>query len=147
MEALQGRDGDKDDNSLLAVADFDLIKTRESACELQDETLDRFPSCSSVEKLYVMCFSLLPSLDFRNFINIRPSCAELLSDHAKCARARDMLIATETTNQPIATNCCFGSMATSRFSVIRIAAIQARFVSVRLRGIRDGVVFLPSLSR
>lgn len=35
VEALQGRDGDKDDNSLLAVADFDLIRP-ESACELQD---------------------------------------------------------------------------------------------------------------
>jgi hypothetical protein len=26
VEALQGRDGDKDDNSLLAVANFDLIQ-------------------------------------------------------------------------------------------------------------------------
>ena len=30
VEALQGRDGDKDDNSLLAVANFDLIKTQVS---------------------------------------------------------------------------------------------------------------------
>lgn len=28
VEALQGRDGDKDDNSLLAVANFDLFKTQ-----------------------------------------------------------------------------------------------------------------------
>lgn len=28
VETLQGRDGDKDDNSLLAVANFDLIKTQ-----------------------------------------------------------------------------------------------------------------------
>lgn len=53
MEALQGRDGDKDDDSLLAVANLDLIKTKESACELQDETLDRFPSCSAVERMFV----------------------------------------------------------------------------------------------
>lgn len=36
VEALQGRDGDKDDNSLLAVADFDLFVDHKSACELQD---------------------------------------------------------------------------------------------------------------
>lgn len=36
VEALQGRDGDKDDNSLLAVADFDLFVDLKSACELQD---------------------------------------------------------------------------------------------------------------
>lgn len=35
VEALQGRDGDKDDNSLLAVADFDLFQDLKSACELQ----------------------------------------------------------------------------------------------------------------
>lgn len=46
VEALQGRDGDKDDNSLLAVANFDLFQDPKSACELQDITLDRFPSCS-----------------------------------------------------------------------------------------------------
>ena len=28
VEALQGRNGDKDGNSLLAVANFDLIKTQ-----------------------------------------------------------------------------------------------------------------------
>ncbi len=36
VESLQGRDGDKDDNSLLAVADLDLKKDHKSACELQD---------------------------------------------------------------------------------------------------------------
>ena len=42
MEALEGRNRDKDDNSLLAVANFDLIKIQKSARELQDKTLDRF---------------------------------------------------------------------------------------------------------
>jgi hypothetical protein len=52
VEALQGRDGDKDDNSLLAVANFDLFQDLKSACELQDSALDRFPSCSTcVNKL------------------------------------------------------------------------------------------------
>lgn len=36
MEALQGRDGDKDDNRLLAVANFDLMRDQKSACELLD---------------------------------------------------------------------------------------------------------------
>lgn len=36
VESLQGRDGDKDDNSLLAVADLDLKEDHKSACELQD---------------------------------------------------------------------------------------------------------------
>lgn len=37
VEALQGRDGDKDDNSLLAVANLDLVKKiPKSACELPD---------------------------------------------------------------------------------------------------------------
>ena len=34
MEALEGRNRDKDDNSLLAVANFDLIKIQKSAREL-----------------------------------------------------------------------------------------------------------------
>lgn len=47
VEALQGRDGDKDDDCLLAVANFDLTRQiSKSACELQDarHALDRFPS-------------------------------------------------------------------------------------------------------
>ena len=36
VEALEGWDGDKDDNCLPAVANFDLIKTQKSAGELQD---------------------------------------------------------------------------------------------------------------
>jgi hypothetical protein len=36
VETLQGRDGDKDDNSLLAVANLDLIQDPKSAGELQD---------------------------------------------------------------------------------------------------------------
>jgi hypothetical protein len=48
VEALKGRDGDKDDNSLLAVADLDLWRSK-SACELQDKALDRFPSCSTLK--------------------------------------------------------------------------------------------------
>lgn len=43
VEALQGRDGDKDDNSLLAVANFDLFKIPKSACELQDIRLGPLP--------------------------------------------------------------------------------------------------------
>ena len=35
VETLQGRNGDKDDNSLLAVADFNLYNDQKSACELQ----------------------------------------------------------------------------------------------------------------
>ena len=58
VEALQGRNGDKDDNSLLAVADFNLYKDQKSACELQvipfgeeGETMDRNPSDSSTTRL------------------------------------------------------------------------------------------------
>lgn len=36
VETLQGRDGDKDDNRLLAVANFDLMRDQKSACELLD---------------------------------------------------------------------------------------------------------------
>lgn len=36
VEALQGRDGDKDGNCLLAVANLDLCKITKSACELPD---------------------------------------------------------------------------------------------------------------
>lgn len=36
VEALQGRDGDKDDNSLLAVTNLDLLKITKLACELPD---------------------------------------------------------------------------------------------------------------
>jgi hypothetical protein len=43
VEALQGRDGDKDDDSLLAVANFDLFKIPKSACELQDKCLGPLP--------------------------------------------------------------------------------------------------------
>ncbi len=35
VEALKGRNGDKDDNSLLAVVDFNLHRDQKSACELQ----------------------------------------------------------------------------------------------------------------
>jgi hypothetical protein len=57
VKALQGRNGDKDDNSLLAVADFNLYKDQKSACELQvipfgeGETMDRNPSDSSTTRL------------------------------------------------------------------------------------------------
>lgn len=34
VETLEGWDGDKDDNSLLAVANFDLFKDQKSACDL-----------------------------------------------------------------------------------------------------------------
>lgn len=37
VEALQERDGDKDDNSLLAVANLDLFKITKLACELLDD--------------------------------------------------------------------------------------------------------------
>lgn len=37
VESLEGRDGDKDDNSLLAVANFDLFSDPKLACELQDD--------------------------------------------------------------------------------------------------------------
>jgi hypothetical protein len=57
-ETLQGRNGDKDDNSLLAVADFNLYNDQKSACELQvipfreeEETMDRNPSDSSTTRL------------------------------------------------------------------------------------------------
>lgn len=36
VESLQGRDGDKDDNSLLAVTNLDLLKITKLACELPD---------------------------------------------------------------------------------------------------------------
>ena len=37
VETLKGRDGDKDDNSLLAVANLDLFEDPKLACELQDD--------------------------------------------------------------------------------------------------------------
>lgn len=37
METLQERDGDKDDNSLLAVTNLDLFKITKLACELPDD--------------------------------------------------------------------------------------------------------------
>lgn len=37
VETLQERDGDKDDNSLLAVANLDLFKITKLACELPDD--------------------------------------------------------------------------------------------------------------
>lgn len=37
MKTLQERDGDKDDNSLLAVANLDLFKIPKLACELPDD--------------------------------------------------------------------------------------------------------------
>jgi hypothetical protein len=58
VETLQGRNGDKDDNSLLAVADFNLYNDQKSACELQvllnlieEETMDRNPSVRISSKL------------------------------------------------------------------------------------------------
>jgi len=61
VETLQGRNGDKDDNSLLAVADFNLYEDQKSACELQvipfgegGETMDRNPSDSSTTRLVCM---------------------------------------------------------------------------------------------
>lgn len=49
VEALQGRDGDKDDNSLLAVANLDLIKIQsQHASSRMDTSLDRFPSYSTI---------------------------------------------------------------------------------------------------
>jgi len=49
VEALQSRNGDKDDNRLLAVADFDLMtQVSVRAPGLGDTaSLDRFPSCSA----------------------------------------------------------------------------------------------------
>lgn len=41
VEALQGRDGDKDGNSLLAVANLDLLQITKSACELPDGLFDK----------------------------------------------------------------------------------------------------------
>jgi hypothetical protein len=43
VEALQGGDGDKDGNRLLAVANFDLESDLKSACELQDISLGPLP--------------------------------------------------------------------------------------------------------
>lgn len=54
MEALQGRDGDKDDNSLLAVANFDLIKIPKSACELQDSLMPWTASRPAPQKSIVL---------------------------------------------------------------------------------------------
>lgn len=76
MEALQGRDGDKDDNSLLAVADFDLIKIPKSACELHDKVLDRFPSCSNKGQLYAgMRGTFLPRTEGQAILSNRSSSA------------------------------------------------------------------------
>lgn len=54
MEALQGRDGDKDDNSLLAVANFDLIKIPKSACELHDRLMPWTASRPAPQKSIVL---------------------------------------------------------------------------------------------
>lgn len=42
------------------MADFDLIETKKSACELQDKALDRFPSCSSEVNLYAGMADAVP---------------------------------------------------------------------------------------
>lgn len=49
MEALQGRDGDKDDNCLLAVANFDLfqIQSQHASSRMTLQSLDRFPPYSA----------------------------------------------------------------------------------------------------
>lgn len=43
VEALQGRDGDKDDNCLLAVANFDLfqIQSQHASSRMTPQSLDR----------------------------------------------------------------------------------------------------------
>lgn len=47
VEALQGRNGDKDGDSLLAVADLDLLpKITSQHASSRTNALDRFPSCS-----------------------------------------------------------------------------------------------------
>lgn len=61
METGQRRDGDKDDNSLLAVANFDLIKTQSQHASSRTDALDRFPSCSSEVNMYVGRAARLPS--------------------------------------------------------------------------------------
>ena len=43
VETGQGRDGDKDDNSLLAVADFDLIETRKVSMRAPGQSLGPLP--------------------------------------------------------------------------------------------------------
>lgn len=52
VEALEGWDGDKDDNSLLAVANFDLIKTQSQQASSRTHykvcSLDRFPSYTTI---------------------------------------------------------------------------------------------------
>jgi hypothetical protein len=52
VETGQGRDGDKDDNSLLAVANLDLIKIQSQHASSRTNALDRFPSCSSEVNMY-----------------------------------------------------------------------------------------------
>ena len=56
VEALQGGDGDKDGNSLLAVANFDLESDLKSACELQDISLGPLPVLFLWKSIATMVF-------------------------------------------------------------------------------------------
>jgi hypothetical protein len=50
VEALQRWDGDKDDNSLLAVANFDLVfryQSQRASSRMTLQSMDRFPSYST----------------------------------------------------------------------------------------------------
>ena len=58
VEALQGWDGDKDDNSLLAVANLDLFQTQSQHASswMTMHSMDRFPSYSTISYGSLDCF-------------------------------------------------------------------------------------------